>query len=104
LLLSVAYLFCAQELPSYKRKEILLNVAEKLKQREEELANIITVEVGKPIRDSRAEVGRAVDTFTVSGSFLGRNCIFTSTSGTKWKASPLYSGRGRSPSWRVQQV
>lgn len=55
-------------MPSYKRKDILLHVADAIKKREDELAHVITVEVGKPIRDARAEVGRAIDTFTVSGT------------------------------------
>jgi len=52
------------ELGSFERKEILLNVAAELKARNEELAHALAIEVGKPIKDSRVEVLRAVDTFT----------------------------------------
>lgn len=53
-------------LTSFQRKDILLQIASSLKSREEEIAHVIVSEVGKPIRDARAEIGRAIDTFTVS--------------------------------------
>eukprot|EP01116_Phalansterium_solitarium_P023007 TRINITY_DN7852_c0_g1_i1.p1 TRINITY_DN7852_c0_g1~~TRINITY_DN7852_c0_g1_i1.p1 ORF type:complete len:488 (+),score=197.87 TRINITY_DN7852_c0_g1_i1:967-2430(+) len=53
-------------LPSFERKEILHSVAAQLKQRADEIAHTITVEMGKPIRDSRVEVARAVDVFTLA--------------------------------------
>ena len=53
-------------LPSWKRSEILRKTAEGLARRKEELARTITEENAKPIRLSRAEVDRAVATFTAA--------------------------------------
>lgn len=53
-------------LPYYQRKAILLDVAQKIRERTEELARAVVVEVGKPITDATAEVSRAVDTFTAA--------------------------------------
>lgn len=55
-----------RKLPSYARCEILHGISRRLRERREELARTMTLESGKPIRDSRAEVDRAVLTFTVA--------------------------------------
>ncbi|MBI5681821.1 MAG: aldehyde dehydrogenase family protein [Deltaproteobacteria bacterium] len=55
-----------RKLPVYKRAEILENIAEGLKSRIEEIAKTITLEAGKPIKDSRTEVHRAVNTFQIA--------------------------------------
>lgn len=52
----------ARRLPLWRRAEILDAVAGELAQRREELAVLVTHEVGKPIKDSRAEVDRSVST------------------------------------------
>jgi acyl-CoA reductase-like NAD-dependent aldehyde dehydrogenase len=62
-----------RKMGSWERKEILLSIASSIKKREEELCEILCVEVGKPIRDARAEVGRAIDTFTISAEESVRN-------------------------------
>ncbi|EFA80395.1 aldehyde dehydrogenase [Heterostelium album PN500] len=54
------------KLTSFHRKLVLLQIAEKILKRQEEFAEAIVVEVGKPLADARAEVGRAIDTFTVA--------------------------------------
>ncbi|MBI5561074.1 MAG: aldehyde dehydrogenase family protein, partial [Deltaproteobacteria bacterium] len=46
-----------------KRAEIIEGVARGITERGEELARIIALEAGKPIKDSRAEVKRAINTF-----------------------------------------
>ena len=53
-------------LPAYARKEILLQAAKRFRERGEELARILAVEAGKPVRDARGEVTRLVDTFEVA--------------------------------------
>jgi len=53
-------------LTSYERKEILLTVASEIRRREDELAEALAIEVGKPIKDARGECSRAVDTFTIA--------------------------------------
>eukprot|EP01112_Ceratiomyxa_fruticulosa_P005184 TRINITY_DN1578_c0_g1_i4.p1 TRINITY_DN1578_c0_g1~~TRINITY_DN1578_c0_g1_i4.p1 ORF type:complete len:495 (+),score=106.85 TRINITY_DN1578_c0_g1_i4:308-1792(+) len=55
-----------KDLPYFKRKEILLEVASRLQSGQKEFAEAITIEVGKPISDSTVEVGRAIDTFTLA--------------------------------------
>ncbi len=55
-----------RKLPPFTRKEILLDAARRFRERGEELANILAVEVGKPVRDARGEVTRLVETFEVA--------------------------------------
>ncbi|CAN5548427.1 aldehyde dehydrogenase family protein [soil metagenome] len=52
-------------LPAYKKSEILTNVSCSIKENREQLAQLITLETGKPIKFSRIEVDRAVLTFTL---------------------------------------
>lgn len=52
--------------PSHRKAEILRNISDTIIQRKEELARLITLECGKPIRDSRAEVDRASLTFKIA--------------------------------------
>ncbi|MDO8691898.1 MAG: aldehyde dehydrogenase family protein [Dehalococcoidia bacterium] len=52
-------------LPAYERAGILSRIAQGLNDRKSELARIIALEAGKPIRDSTFEVERAVFTFEV---------------------------------------
>lgn len=51
---------------SYERSEILRSIVTQLKQWKEEFAQLITVESGKPITFSRAEVDRAIVTFDIA--------------------------------------
>lgn len=53
-------------LPAYRRAEALGRIVEGLEERREEIARAITLESGKPIRDARVEVGRAINTFTIA--------------------------------------
>jgi acyl-CoA reductase-like NAD-dependent aldehyde dehydrogenase len=52
--------------PSFVRAAILHHVVRRLTERAEEFAKVLAVEVGKPIRDGRSEVGRAIDTFRLA--------------------------------------
>jgi glyceraldehyde-3-phosphate dehydrogenase (NADP+) len=53
-------------LPSHARYQLLQKIAGFLYDRREEFAQIMTAESGKPITDSKREVSRAVQTFTVA--------------------------------------
>jgi len=53
-----------ERLPAWERYKILLKAAQLIEGRLEELARILSLESGKPIRDSRIEVQRASVTFT----------------------------------------
>jgi acyl-CoA reductase-like NAD-dependent aldehyde dehydrogenase len=49
--------------PAYLKAEFLQLVTNKIKEKKEELANILTLETGKPIKLSRMEIDRAIFTF-----------------------------------------
>ncbi|WP_173915438.1 aldehyde dehydrogenase family protein [Halobacillus sp. Marseille-Q1614] len=50
----------------YERYEVLLRVAQLLKNNQEEFAKVIAKEVGKPISEARGEVGRSALTLEIS--------------------------------------
>src|SRR4030095_3923913 len=54
------------ELPAYKRAEILLKTAALLRERSEDFAKTIAAEAGKALKFARAEVDRAISTFTIA--------------------------------------
>ncbi len=56
-----------REMPAYQRQEILYHCVQRFSERREELAQILCIEAGKPIKDSRAEVTRLIDTFRIAG-------------------------------------
>src|SRR6476619_2593171 len=60
---AVAAFEVTRTLPAYERGAILRNISAGIKARREELGRLIALEAGKPIRDSLAEVDRAVLTF-----------------------------------------
>lgn len=49
--------------PTYIKAELLQKVSDRIAQRKEDLARLITLETGKPIKFSRVEIDRAVLTF-----------------------------------------
>ncbi len=55
-----------RRLPSYERQRVLRAIAEGISAGREEFASTIAQEAGKPIKTSRAEVERAIFTFTVA--------------------------------------
>ncbi len=68
--LAIAQAANAQEdmrsLPAFHRQEILNHCVQRFKERFEELAMILCIEAGKPIKDSRGEVARLIDTFRIA--------------------------------------
>jgi acyl-CoA reductase-like NAD-dependent aldehyde dehydrogenase len=60
---AVAAFEVTRKLPAYERGAILRNISAGIRERREELGRLITLESGKPIRDSLVEVDRAVLTF-----------------------------------------
>jgi acyl-CoA reductase-like NAD-dependent aldehyde dehydrogenase len=54
------------DMPSYRRAEILLRTAALLRERSEDLARTIAAEAGKALKFARAEVERAISTFTIA--------------------------------------
>jgi acyl-CoA reductase-like NAD-dependent aldehyde dehydrogenase len=55
-----------RSLPGYKRQAILEHCVRRFTERAEELALGLCIEAGKPIKDSRGEVTRLIDTFRVA--------------------------------------
>ena len=54
------------ELPAYRRREVLEHCMRRFAERAPELADVLCVEAGKPVRDARGEVSRLIDTFRVA--------------------------------------
>lgn len=55
-----------RKLPSYHRSQVLYHCVRRFEERHEELAQTLCIEAGKPIRDSRGEVTRLIDTFRIA--------------------------------------
>ena len=53
-------------LPAYKRRDVLLYCAERFRQRQDELIEVLIVEGGKVLRDAKGEVTRLIETFAVA--------------------------------------
>ncbi len=53
-------------LPTHRRAELLLSAATKIREQRETLSRLIAEEAGKPIKQSRAEVDRAANTFQIA--------------------------------------
>ena len=51
---------------SYERQAVLQHCVNRFTERFDELAYALCIEAGKPIRDSRGEVGRLIDTFRIA--------------------------------------
>ena len=55
-----------RRLPGYQRQAICQHVVDRVTERQEELAEALCIEAGKPIRDARGEVTRLIDTFRIA--------------------------------------
>jgi acyl-CoA reductase-like NAD-dependent aldehyde dehydrogenase len=55
-----------REMPAYERQAILNHCVRRFQERSEELAETLCIEAGKPIKDSRGEVSRLIDTFRIA--------------------------------------
>src|SRR5947208_13142260 len=83
-----------RRLGSYERRDALAHVAERISAEEDELAELLTRESGKPIRDAKGEVARAALTFRTAGEEALR--INGEWMPLDWNAA----SRGRSGIWR----
>jgi len=61
-----------RRLPAYQRQSVLYHCVHRLEERAEELAQALCIEAGKPIRDSRGEVQRLIDTFRYAAEEVPR--------------------------------
>jgi acyl-CoA reductase-like NAD-dependent aldehyde dehydrogenase len=55
-----------RRMASFERQRVLDYVAQRVTARQEELARILAIEAGKPLRDARGEVTRLIDTFRIA--------------------------------------
>ncbi len=55
-----------RRLPAYERQRVLRSVAEGLAARREQFAHVLAREAGKPLKQARAEVERAISTFQIA--------------------------------------
>ena len=55
-----------RQIPAYERQAVLQHCVRRFTERAEELALILCIEAGKPIKDSRGEVTRLIDTFRIA--------------------------------------
>ena len=55
-----------RKLPPYERQAILNHCVKRFEERFDELAMSLCIEAGKPIKDSRGEVSRLIDTFRIA--------------------------------------
>jgi acyl-CoA reductase-like NAD-dependent aldehyde dehydrogenase len=55
-----------RRLPSYERRRILDKISQGIAARREEFAQVMALEAGKPLKDARGEVDRAIFTFHVA--------------------------------------
>ena len=54
------------QMAAYERRDVLSHCVARFTERSAELAEVLCVEAGKPIADSRGEVGRLIDTFRIA--------------------------------------
>ncbi len=54
------------ELPSWRRRDVLLYCVEQFRERHDELVEVLIVEAGKVIGDARGEVTRLIETFQIA--------------------------------------
>ncbi|MFH1755615.1 MAG: aldehyde dehydrogenase family protein [Candidatus Latescibacterota bacterium] len=55
-----------RKLPSYQRAQICGHISHEIRKHSEEFARMLTLEMGKTIREARGEVERAVSTFAIA--------------------------------------
>ncbi len=54
------------QMPPYERQEVLNHCVQRFTERFDELSMSLCIEAGKPIKDSRGEVSRLIDTFRIA--------------------------------------
>lgn len=59
-----------KNLPITKRYNILMNIAKQIKEKKEELAKILAIDAGKPIKQARVEVERSIGTFKLAAFYV----------------------------------
>ncbi len=83
------------KLTRYERQQILFKAAEIIRQRRDQLAELITLELGLSKKDSTYECGRAYDVFTLAGQLciLDDGQIFSCDLTPQGKARKIFTKR-----------
>ncbi len=55
-----------RKLPAYVRQAVLYSIAEQIDRRKDEFAEVLAIEVGKPLKDGYGEITRATETFRIA--------------------------------------
>ena len=55
-----------RDMPAHARQDVLMHCVDRFTERHEELSQALCIEAGKPIKDSRGEVTRLIDTFRIA--------------------------------------
>jgi len=55
-----------RKMPSHARAAVLNHVVMRMTERQKELAEVLAIEAGKPIKDARGEVTRGIETFRIA--------------------------------------
>ena len=55
-----------RKMAAYQRRQVLEYCVDRFTERAEELAHVLCIEAGKPIKDSRGEVSRLIETFKIA--------------------------------------
>lgn len=61
-----------REMPTSRRVSVLLGISSRIERRKEELARVMALEAGKPIKAARVEIERAVFTFSTAAAEAAR--------------------------------
>jgi acyl-CoA reductase-like NAD-dependent aldehyde dehydrogenase len=61
-----------RKLPAFERQNVLRKISDTIANRREQFARTMALEAGKPIKTARAEIDRAVFTFSVAAEEAGR--------------------------------
>jgi acyl-CoA reductase-like NAD-dependent aldehyde dehydrogenase len=69
---SVRAFKAAKEMPTFARQNVLRSISAKIAERREQFARTMALEAGKPIKTARAEVDRAIFTFSMAADEAGR--------------------------------
>ncbi len=83
------------KLTRYERQQILFKAAELIRQRRDDLAKLITLELGLSMKDSAYECGRAYDVFMLAGQLciLDDGQIFSCDLTPQGKARKIFTKR-----------
>ena len=88
-----------RRMPAWKRKAVLQHLAMRCRERAEELAQQLTIEAGKPIKYSRLEVSRLIDTVEIASRGSGADLRRSAAAWTSRPAPKAIAACGSACPW-----